>query len=90
MRLEPHLDGLNSEVRSALTEVFIQARRTLHGTADLNAIQTRIPKEPGNLEALAREAVKQGMRTLRDSGLLAIYDGLTSLDEVVKETIVEE
>jgi len=39
---------------------------------------------------LRREAVKRGMRTLRESGLLAIYDGVTTLDEVVKETIVEE
>ena len=38
---------------------------------------------------LRREAVKQGMRTLRDSGLLAIFEGITSLDEVVKETIVD-
>jgi type IV pilus assembly protein PilB len=39
---------------------------------------------------LRREAVKRGMRTLRESGLLAIYDGITSLDEVVRETIIEE
>jgi len=39
---------------------------------------------------LRREAIKGGMRTLRDVGLLAIYDGITSLDEVVRETIVEE
>ena len=39
---------------------------------------------------LRREAIKQGMRTLRETGLLAIYDGVTSLDEVVKETIMEE
>jgi type IV pilus assembly protein PilB len=39
---------------------------------------------------LRREAIKRGMRTLRDAGLLAIYDGVTSLDEVVRETIVEE
>jgi type IV pilus assembly protein PilB len=39
---------------------------------------------------LRREAIKHGMRTLRDTGLLAIYDGITSLDEVVKETIMEE
>jgi type IV pilus assembly protein PilB len=30
------------------------------------------------------------MRTLRESGLLAIYDGVTTIEEVVKETIVEE
>ncbi len=39
---------------------------------------------------LRREAIKGGMRTLRDAGLLAIYDGATSLDEVVRETIMEE
>lgn len=39
---------------------------------------------------LRREAVKRGMRTLRETGLLAIYDGITSLDEVVRETIIEE
>ncbi len=39
------------------------------------------------LRAAAR---KRGMRTLRESGLLAIYDGLTTVDEVVKETIDEE
>ncbi len=39
---------------------------------------------------LRREAVKRGMRTLRDAGLMAIFDGVTTLDEVVRETIVEE
>ncbi|UCC32795.1 MAG: Flp pilus assembly complex ATPase component TadA [Phycisphaerales bacterium] len=39
---------------------------------------------------LRREAIKGGMRTLRDVGLLAIYDGITTLDEVVRETIIEE
>ena len=32
---------------------------------------------------------KAGMRLLRDSGLAAIYDGVTTIDEVVKETITE-
>jgi hypothetical protein len=30
------------------------------------------------------------MRTLRDCGLMAIFDGVTSIEEVVRETIVEE
>jgi len=34
-------------------------------------------------------AQKNGMRLLRSNGLTAIYDGTTSLDEVVKETITE-
>jgi type IV pilus assembly protein PilB len=33
---------------------------------------------------------KQGMSTLRESGLRAIFNGATTLDEVVRETIVEE
>ena len=33
---------------------------------------------------------KAGMRLLRDNGLAAIYDGITTIDEVVKETITEK
>ena len=36
------------------------------------------------------EARRRGMRTLRDSGLLAVYEGQTTIDEVVRETIVDE
>jgi type IV pilus assembly protein PilB len=39
---------------------------------------------------LREEARKRGMRTLRESGLAAIYDGMTTIDEVVRETISEE
>ena len=39
------------------------------------------------LRAYAR---KRGMRTLRESGLLAIYEGQTTIDEVVRETIAED
>ena len=34
-------------------------------------------------------AQKAGMRPLRDNGLAAIFDGITTIDEVVKETITE-
>jgi type IV pilus assembly protein PilB len=46
--------------------------------------------EHASTAVLRREAVKRGMRSLRDTGLLAIYDGITTLDEIVKETIMEE
>ncbi len=39
---------------------------------------------------LRNAARKKGMRTLRESGQLAVFEGHTSLDEVVRETIVEE
>ncbi len=41
-------------------------------------------------QVLRAEALKRGMRTLRQSGLLAIYDGVTTIDEVVRETILED
>ena len=39
---------------------------------------------------LRTEARKRGMRTLRESGLLGIYDGQTTIDEVVRETMTED
>ena len=33
---------------------------------------------------------KIGMRLLRDNGLAAIYDGVTTIDEIAKETMMEE
>ena len=41
-------------------------------------------------QVLRHEAKKRGMRTLRQGGLLSIYDGITSIEEVVRETIMEE
>ena len=39
---------------------------------------------------IRQAAIKHGMRPLRDSGLLAIYDGDTTIEEVVKETVFED
>ncbi|MEZ6083295.1 MAG: ATPase, T2SS/T4P/T4SS family [Phycisphaerae bacterium] len=39
---------------------------------------------------LRQEAIKRGMRTLRESGLAAIFDGQTTIEEVVKETLFDE
>jgi type IV pilus assembly protein PilB len=41
-------------------------------------------------QVLRLEAKKRGMRTLRQCGLMAIYDGVTTIEEVVRETIMEE
>ncbi|MCC5829704.1 MAG: Flp pilus assembly complex ATPase component TadA [Phycisphaeraceae bacterium] len=41
-------------------------------------------------QVIRAEALKRGMRTLRHSGLLALYDGITTIDEVVRETIVDD
>jgi type IV pilus assembly protein PilB len=41
-------------------------------------------------QLLRAEARKRGMRTLRQAGLLCIYDGVTTIEEVVRETLMEE
>ena len=40
-----------------------------------------------DLRAIARQ---QGMTTLRESGLKLIFDGQTTIDEVVRETVIED
>ncbi len=37
-------------------------------------------------DAIREQARREGMRTLRESGLLAIFDGLTTVEEVLRET----
>jgi len=37
-------------------------------------------------DALRDQARREGMRTLRESGLLAIFDGITTVEEVIRET----
>ncbi len=39
---------------------------------------------------LREAAIAEGMQPLRQSGLAALYDGITSIEEVVRETLVEQ
>ncbi len=39
---------------------------------------------------IRKHARERGMRVLRESGLMAIYEGQTTIDEVVRETIADE
>jgi type IV pilus assembly protein PilB len=50
-----------------------------------NTVESRI-----STNVIRGEALKEGMRSLRDNGLMAIYEGQTTIDEVVRETIVDE
>jgi type IV pilus assembly protein PilB len=36
------------------------------------------------------EAKKRGMRMLRDSGLMAIYDGITTIEEIIRATVTDQ
>ncbi|MHC4209683.1 MAG: GspE/PulE family protein [Planctomycetota bacterium] len=40
--------------------------------------------------AIRLEARRLGMRSLRETGLMAIYEGQTTIDEIVRETIIDE
>ncbi len=41
-------------------------------------------------DELRQACRRHGMRTLRESGLRAIFDGVTTIEEVVRETVLEE
>lgn len=45
--------------------------------------------QDASTQIIRAEAQKRGMRTMRDAGLLNIYDGLTTIDEVVRETMID-
>ena len=44
----------------------------------------------GSTQQIRELAMRKGMRSLRESGLLSIYDGQTTIEEVVRETLVDE
>ena len=48
----------------------------------------RLIIEQSNTNVIRTAAKKNGMNTLRDSGLIAAYNGLTTIHEVARETIL--
>ncbi|MEM9701069.1 MAG: ATPase, T2SS/T4P/T4SS family [Planctomycetota bacterium] len=46
--------------------------------------------EDANVDELRNLARSQGMVTLREAGLKLIFDGVTTIDEVVRETVIED
>ena len=38
-------------------------------------------------EVIRAEAMASGMRSLRESGILKIFDGVTTIEEIVRETL---
>ncbi|MGE4619307.1 MAG: ATPase, T2SS/T4P/T4SS family [Planctomycetota bacterium] len=70
-------NGSGYKGRIALFEIMIMSDRMRDRIMDGASTQ--------ELQSVARE---EGMTTLRDAGLLHIYDGITTIEEVVKETFV--
>ena len=53
----------------------------------INGAMARGITEGWSAGRLREQAVESGLRGLRESGLLAVFDGLTTPEEVVRETL---
>ena len=69
-----HFTGFKG--RTALFEILLMSDRIREMIMDGAAT-----------DAIRTAAKEQGMRGLRESGLLAIFDGVTTVEEVLRETI---
>ncbi len=67
-----------------------RGRMALFEIMEVNDELRELVMKNSNTNILRAHARRRGMTTLRESGLLAIYEGQTTIDEVVRETIAEE
>ena len=54
----------------------------------INSEIRRLISEHANTNVIRMAAKENGMNTLRDSGLIAIFNGLTTIQEIVRETMI--
>ena len=67
-----------------------KGRLALYEIMALDDVLRELIMTQSSTAVLKMEARKRGMRTLRECGMLSIYDGQTTIDEVVRETLAEE
>ncbi len=67
-----------------------KARMAIHEIMALDDEIKELVMRHASTAGLRAESRKRGMKTLRQSGLLGIYDGATTIEEVVRETVMEE
>jgi type IV pilus assembly protein PilB len=67
-----------------------RGRRGLFETMVLDDDLREMIMKHASTNVLRREARKRGMRSLRESGLLTLYDGVTTIEEIVRETLAED
>ncbi|TVQ62716.1 MAG: pilus assembly protein PilB [Phycisphaerales bacterium] len=75
---------------SACNNSGYRGRMALYEIMGMDDEMREMVMREASTNVLRDHARSRGMRTLRESGLLAIYEGMTTIDEVVRETIVEE
>ncbi len=67
-----------------------KGRMALFEIMEMDDTARDLVMEEASTSVLREHARKTGMRTLRECGLLSIYEGQTTIDEVLRETIMEE
>jgi len=72
----PQCNGTGYRGRQAIFEIMLMNERV-----------KQLVMGHASTEQIRHVAREQGMRTLRESGLLAIFDGHTTIEEVVRETL---
>ena len=72
----PKCNGTGYKGRQAIFEIMLMNERI-----------KQLVMGHASTEQIRHIAREQGMRTLRESGLLAIFDGHTTIEEVVRETL---
>ncbi|MCC6737408.1 MAG: Flp pilus assembly complex ATPase component TadA [Planctomycetia bacterium] len=71
-----HCNNTGYKGRQAIFEIMLLTERIKN-----------LIMQHSSTDEIRRTAREQGLRVLRESGLLAIYDGTTTIDEVVRETL---
>ncbi|MGH7243384.1 MAG: GspE/PulE family protein [Phycisphaerales bacterium] len=67
-----------------------KGRQALYEIMTLDDEAREMIMKSASTSLLRHHARKRGMRVLRESGLMSIYDGVTTIDEVVRETLADE
>ncbi len=67
-----------------------KGRMAIYEIMTLDDTMREMIMKNANTAALRRYCRQRGMRSLRESGLMCLYDGITTVDEVLKETLSDE
>jgi type IV pilus assembly protein PilB len=67
-----------------------KGRTGIHELLDITDDVRDLISSNANVDEIRNFARSQGMTTLREAGLKLIFDGLTTIDEVVRETVMED
>jgi type IV pilus assembly protein PilB len=67
-----------------------KGRTGIHELLDCNDDIRDLISSNANVDEIRNFARSQGMITLRESGLRLIFDGVTTIDEIVRETVMED